>query len=96
MGLAMVHAGLSPRKPGFGPVSVRLSYVLDTVILGPVYVQVLPLSFATAIPIILHTHFHLSTYSYQTDKRAKPGDLEERCTSQIFKLYIFRMSANFL
>jgi len=75
MDLAIVHAVLLPRKPGFRPVSVHLRYVLDTVILGQVFVRVFPLSVATEIPIILNTHLHLSTYYYQTDKRAKPGDL---------------------
>ena len=75
MGLAIVHSGLSTRKPSFGSVSVHLRYVLDRVILGQVSLRVLPLPVATAIPIILYNLLHLSTYSYQTDKRAKPGDL---------------------
>lgn len=75
MSLAMVHAGLLPRKPGFGLVSVYLRYVLDTVIQGQVSVRILPLSVATIIPSIVPTHLHLNTYFYQTDERAKPEDL---------------------
>ena len=57
----MMHASLSPRKPGFGPVSVHLRYVLDTLILVQVSVRVLPLSVATTIPPVLHTHLHFNT-----------------------------------
>ena len=85
----MVHASLSPLKPGFGLVSVHLRYVLDKVILGQVSVRVLPLSVATTIPSILHTHPHLNTYFYQTDKQAKSWDLRRGLYFYIQLKYIY-------
>jgi hypothetical protein len=84
MGLAILHARLSPRKTGFCPVPVHSKYVLDTMIMEQVSVRVLPLSDVTTSPSILHIYLYLNTYSYQTDKRSKPGDLR-----RVLQFYIW-------
>ena len=52
--LRRLVAGLSPRRPGFDPVSVQVGFVVDKVALGQVFPRVRRFSPVYFIPPVLH------------------------------------------
>jgi hypothetical protein len=52
-------AGLSQRRTRFGPRSVCVTFVVDRVALGQVFIPVLRFSPVSIIPSMLHTQLHL-------------------------------------
>jgi len=57
-------------------VAVFFGFVVDSVAVGQVFLQILLFFFASIIPSVLHTHFPVCTlYVYQKDERAKPENV---------------------
>jgi hypothetical protein len=46
--------GFSPRRSGFAPRAVHVEFVVDKVVLGQVFMQVLQFSLVNIIPPMLH------------------------------------------
>jgi hypothetical protein len=74
--LRRLNVSLLPRRFGFDPTSVHLRLVLNTVTLRRVRHRVLGVS-----PISIHSTNAMNSssihFSYQKDKRAKPGNIAD-------------------
>jgi len=63
-------AGFSPQGPGFDPRPVHVTFVVDKVALGQLYLPVLRLSPVRIMPLVLYTQLQLRVNPHQKDKRA--------------------------
>jgi hypothetical protein len=66
--LRRLVAGLSPRRPGFDPLSVHVVFVVDKVALGQAFLRVLRFSPVNFIPPVLH----------KMEKQKQPHHLHHR------------------
>lgn len=87
--LRLLVAGLSPRRPGFGPLPTPVRAVMDRVALGHVFLPVLSISPVIIITPVLQTHLHLLVALNQKEKRAKPGNLPHKQCSVICRGSLF-------
>ena len=62
----------SSRRSRFGAMG-NVGSAVDEVALGQVLLQLLRFSHVIIMTLVRHTCPHLQNYSYQTDKRSKPG-----------------------
>jgi len=86
--LRLFVAGLSPRRPGFDPRPIRLSFVVEKVSLRPVLLLVLRFFPFDIIPPVLHTHLQLHVAFNRTKMRNQTNTAESNALSNIEEHWI--------
>jgi hypothetical protein len=74
-------AGLSRRRPSFGPRPHHVKFVVDKLALGQVSLPVLRFSPAIIFPPMLHTHLHPNTATIRRTSGQNVGTVQ-KCSAQ--------------